>query len=171
MKLCLSLVLILLFGSVFTSRILAQDPPTSPAEAAADLRARLAGVQAQEADLKVRLNQLDEALKPENIEQAFAGIGSTRPEELREQRRRVLTIEKDGVLRQLDILATSRTRLESAIQVADSRAYQQSAQGYSAYAVDVLRMSSITPRRLVIAAASLVVLLGIGGLVILIRRL
>src|SRR6266850_1020011 len=81
MKLRLSIVLVLLFGLLFTSRILAQDPPTIPAEAAADLRARLVEVQAREAERHTRLNQLDEALKPENIERSLAGIGSTRPEE------------------------------------------------------------------------------------------
>jgi hypothetical protein len=169
-KVRFGLVLILLLGALSTSRILAQDQLGTPAEAAADLRARLVVVQSREADLKARLNQLDEALKPENIEQAFAGIGSTRPEELREQRRRELTIEKDGVLRQLDLLATSRSRLETAIQVADNRAYQQSAQGFSANQVDALR-SSVNPRRLVIASAAFFLLLGIGVLVALVRRL
>ena len=171
MKVHFGLVLILLLGSLSTSRILGQDQPATPAEAAADLRARLVVVQSREADLKARLNQLDEALKPENIEQAFAGIGSTRPEELRQQRRRELTTEKDGVQRQLDLLATSRARLETAIQVADNRAYQQSAQGFNANQVDALRMSSVNPRRLVIASAVFFLLLGIGVLVVLIRRL
>jgi hypothetical protein len=170
MKLRLSLILILLFGAVFTSRVLAQEAPRTAAEAAADLRAQLADVQAREADLKARLNQLDEALQPENIERSLAGIGSTRPEELREQRRRELTIEKDGVRRQLELLATSRARLESAIQVADNGAYQQSARGFYGYQFDALRLSSISPRRVVIATVIFFGLLGIGGLAVFIRR-
>ncbi|HEV7473624.1 MAG TPA: hypothetical protein VGN90_06235 [Pyrinomonadaceae bacterium] len=170
MKLRLSLVLILFFGSAFTSRILAQDTPTTPAQAAADLRARLAEVQSREAELQTRLNQLDEALKPENIERSMAGIGSTRPEELREQRRRELTIEKDGVRRQLDLLATNRARLETAIQAADSRAYQESAQGFNATQFISLRMASVSPRRVVIASVVFFGLLGIGALAVFIRR-
>ena len=85
------LFLVLLLGLLFTSRIFAQDSPANPAEAAADLRARLAEVQANEAYGRARLDQLNEALKPENIERSLAGVGSTRPEELREQRRRELT--------------------------------------------------------------------------------
>src|SRR6266850_5935379 len=171
MKLRLSIVLVLLFGLLFTSRILAQDPPTSPAEAAADLRARLVEVQAKEAERHARLNQLDEALQPGNIERSLAGIGSTRPEELREQRRRELTIERDGVRKQLDLLATSRARLESAIQTADNLAYHQSAKGFAGYQVNALRMYFVNPRRLVIASVTFLGLLAIGGLVAFIRRL
>jgi uncharacterized protein YlxW (UPF0749 family) len=170
MKLCLSIVVVLLFGLPFTSRILAQDQPSAPAEAAADLRARLVEVQASEADRQTQLIQLDEALKPENIERSLAGIGSTKPEELREQRRRELTIERDSVRRQLDLLATSRARLESAIQVADNRAYQQSAQGFPANQVNAMRMYFVNPRNLVIASITVLVLVAIGGLLALIRR-
>ncbi|MCA1575348.1 MAG: hypothetical protein LC770_12595 [Acidobacteria bacterium] len=67
-----------------------------------------------------------EYLKPENIEKGLAGIGSTRPEELREQRRRQLEIEKKSVQTRLDQLATSRTRLEGIVQ-ADAAAYHSSA--------------------------------------------
>ena len=169
MKLGLSLVLIILSAALFTPPILAQDSPTA-AEAAADLRTRLSEIQAREAALQVRLEQLEEALRPENIERSFAGIGSTRPEELREQRRRELTIERDGVRRQLDLLATSRGRLESAIQSADNRAYQQSAQGLALNQVGTVRMYSAVTRRLLIAAATAFGLLVIFGVIALIRR-
>ena len=170
MKVRLSLVLVLLFGLPFTSQVFAQEPSTGPAGAAADFRAQLAEVEARQADLQARLNLLDEALKPENIEHSLAGIGSTRPEELREQRRRQLTIERDGVSKQLDLLATSRARLESAIQLADNRAYQQSAQGFSGNQVGFTSLYAVNPRRLVMICAVVFVLLGIGGLVALIRR-
>ena len=170
MKVSLNIVLVLLFGLLFTSQMVAQEPSTGPAESAADLRVRLAEVQLRQADLQARLNQLDEALKPENIEHSLAGVGSTRPEELREQLRRQLTIERDGVNRQLDLLATSRTRLESAIQIADNRAYQQSAQGFSGNQVGFTSLYAVNPRRLVMICAVVFVLLGLGGLVVLIRR-
>jgi hypothetical protein len=91
------------------------------------LRAQLADVQTQQANLQMRLAQLEEALKPENIANSLAGVGSTRPEELREQRRRQLEKEKAGVTAQLDVLAVSQRRLESAVAEADALAYQQSA--------------------------------------------
>jgi hypothetical protein len=97
------------------------------AEVAAGLRAQLAEVKAQQADLQQRLLTLDEALKPENIQNSLAGVGSTRPEELREQRRRQLEKEKAGVVAQLERLAASERRLENAVAAADAAAYQQSA--------------------------------------------
>lgn len=117
----------LLLALSFTPNILAQEG-SSPAERADRLRLQLIEVQSKEESLQLRLDQLEEDLKPENIERAFAGIGSTRPEELREHRRRQLTIEKDSVQAQLRILETSKLRLESAIAAADIEAYHASAQ-------------------------------------------
>lgn len=99
----------------------------SAAESAETLKAQLLEVQAHEADLRTRLQQLDESIKPENIERSLAGVGSTRPEELREARRRQLNIERDGVLAQLKTVETSRTRLETALANAEALAYQESA--------------------------------------------
>jgi hypothetical protein len=107
----------------------AQDSK-SAAENAENLKLQLLDLSVREDSAKLRAQQLDEALKPENIQLALAGVGSTRPEELREQRRRQLTIEKNGVTAELEILAAQRTRLETAIAAAESEAYQQSAQGY-----------------------------------------
>jgi len=116
----------LLFAFIVTTQ--AQQPSTA-AESAEKLRAQLIEVQQKEQDLQARAQQLDEALKPENIERSLAGIGSTKPEDLREQRRRQLQIERDGITSQLKLLETSRTRLEAAIRDADARAYQDSARG------------------------------------------
>src|SRR5205823_3361221 len=66
-------------------------------ERAANLRAQLVEAQARQAELQTRLQQLEENLKPENIERSLAGVGSVHPEELREARRRQLEIEKRGV--------------------------------------------------------------------------
>ncbi|CAN5866183.1 hypothetical protein BH18ACI4_BH18ACI4_26050 [soil metagenome] len=96
-------------------------------ERAARLRQQLADVQAKQTELQTRLQQLDEDLKPENIEKSLAGVGSTQPEELREQRRRQLDIEKKSVQTRLDQLAISRTRLETGIVQADTAAYHSSA--------------------------------------------
>ncbi len=110
----------------FSSAVQAQQA-SSAGEAAERLRAQLLEIQTKEAALQERAEYLDEALKPENIERSLAGIGSTRPEELRETRRKNLQIQRDGVTAQLRVLETSRLRLEAAILDADARAYQQSA--------------------------------------------
>ena len=111
----------------FTTNAYAQEQTETAAESLEKLRAQLIEVQGKEEDLRARVQQLEESLKPENIERSLAGVGSTKPEELREARRRQLTIERDGLLAQLRIVETSRQRLETAIANAEARAYQQSA--------------------------------------------
>lgn len=117
---------LVLLVSIFTVTTNAQES-SSAAESVEKLRAQLLEVQGKEEALRARARQLDESLKPENIERSLAGVGSTKPEELRELRRRQLTIEKDGVQAQLNILETSRQRLETAIANAEARAYHESA--------------------------------------------
>lgn len=119
-------LLLLLFVITFAGVGYAQEGE-SAAESAERLKFQLLEVQAREADLRARLQELDESIKPENIERSLAGVGSTRPEELREARRRQLSIQRDGVLAQLQTLESSRTRLETAIANAEALAYQQSA--------------------------------------------
>ena len=97
----------------------------STQERAARLRAQLTDLQAQQADLQSRLAQLDEDIKPENIERSLAGIGSTHPEDLREARRRQLEIQRKGIQSQLDNLATTRERLVAAIATADAQSYRE----------------------------------------------
>ncbi|PYS33395.1 MAG: hypothetical protein DMF75_09510 [Acidobacteria bacterium] len=86
----------------------------------AQLHAEMRDVQAKEAELQARLEDINYALKPENIERATAGYGSTHPEEVREQRRKQLEAEKQRVQGQLDHLAASRASLEQAIAAAES---------------------------------------------------
>lgn len=101
--------------------------PASAAQQVESLRAQLGDVQKREEELQTRMRQLDEELRPENIERYFALNGSTRPEEQREQRRRQLERQKAGVQSQLDQLAQSRTRLETTIATAEAAAYRESA--------------------------------------------
>ena len=147
----------------------AQDKP-SFAETVENLKLQLIEVKAREDDLKLRVQQLDENLKPENIERSLAGVGSTRPDELREQRRRQLTVEKTGVVAQLEETAAQRSRLEAALAAADVEAYQQSAKGNTAVQNEMLgSQSPITFRWLLLA--TLVVVVGIGVSIMLVLRL
>ncbi|MEP6635835.1 MAG: hypothetical protein ABJB97_03855 [Acidobacteriota bacterium] len=97
------------------------------AERAVSLHQQLADVEAQQRTLQTRLQQLEEDSKPENIEKSLAGVGSTKPEELREQRRRQLETEKNNVQLQLTKLATSKSRLETGVAQADADVYHASA--------------------------------------------
>ncbi|HKC64642.1 MAG TPA: hypothetical protein VKB86_13460 [Pyrinomonadaceae bacterium] len=84
------------------------------------LRAQLRDVQSKEADLEAHMEQVDFDLKPENIERSVAAYGSTHPEEARDARKRALENEKNRTKSQLDLMQTSRQRLESAIASADA---------------------------------------------------
>ena len=142
------------------------------AEKSATLRLKLLDVQTKEAELQERVLQLDEDLKPENIERSLAGIGSTRPEELREARRRQLQIEKDSLITQLGLLAKSRASLEAAIATADAEAYHQSAKGMSAATLDqsLITQFSPLPKLMTLLILALLPVLGLAGLVLVIRR-
>jgi hypothetical protein len=115
---------ILLLSGLFATTVFAQP---GAQEIAANLRLHLSEVEVRQAEMQARDEQLEEDLKPENIEQSLAGIGSTHPEILREQRRRQLEIARARVRVQLDELDRSHTRLEAAIAEADAVAYWQSA--------------------------------------------
>ena len=152
-----NLLVVLLFLTFISIPAYAQEP-SSAAESAEKLRLQLIEVQAQEDSLRARAEQLDEALKPENIERSLAGIGSTRPEELREARRRQLQKERDGIAAQLQTLETSRLRLEAAIRDAETRAYHESAGGGAAPMGDMLVAQSAWGRRWLVSGS-------VGGVV------
>lgn len=84
------------------------------------LRAQLRDVQSKEADLEAHMEQVNFDLKPENIERSVAAYGSTHPEEARDARKRALENEKNRTQSQIDLMVTSRQRLESAIASADA---------------------------------------------------
>ena len=86
---------------------------------AESLRAQLREVLEKSSNLQARVEEIDYAVKPENIERSVGVYGTTRPEELREARRRQLESERTRLQTQLATLETSRVRLELAIATAD----------------------------------------------------
>lgn len=106
---------------------------TRAEQRAEQLRSQLMDVQAKIADFEAKLEAIDFALKPENLESAAAGYGSTRPEQIREMRKKQLEGEKSRVTAQLKLAETSRSRLELATSNADAE-------------VDLLR-AKLTQRR------------------------
>ena len=126
MRFHVQIMLFLAICLAASAHVAAQNP--SAAQQVDELRFQLADTQVRQAELEARLRELDESIKPENIERSLAGVGSTRPEELREQRRRQISAERDGVRAQLKLLAISRQRLEQSIRTAEALAYQQSAE-------------------------------------------
>src|SRR6185437_14276017 len=67
---------------------------TRAEQRAEQLRMQLVDVQSKIADLEANLEQIEYALKPENIDRATQGYGTVHPEEAREARRRQLESQK-----------------------------------------------------------------------------
>jgi len=113
-----SIVLVFAFAFIVTAQEI-----NSADDKIANLKQQLMEIEWIKTDAQIRLEELDEQLKPENIERAVAGIGSTHPEELREYRRKVLTIERDGIQTQLDLLEEKHAQIKGAIAAAEYVAY------------------------------------------------
>jgi len=142
MKSAMIIFVMILATSCFSSTAYSQTKQ-SAVETVQDLKLQLIELDARQETAKLQGQQLEEALKPENIERSLAGVGSTKPEELREQRRRQLLIEKKAADAQLEQLTLKRTQLETALSAAEVQAYQQSADGPRVE--NSLRVASITP--------------------------
>ena len=108
----------------FGIECVAQEPASDRGE---ELRMQLLEIDGRQNELKIRLLEIEENLKPENIARSLAGVGSTRPEELRAERRRQLEVERNYFKQQIDLLDKQRSRIQSAILRADNEAYLQSA--------------------------------------------
>ena len=93
---------------------------TRAEQRAEQLRSQLIEIQAKIADFEAKLEQIEWALRPENIENSTAGYGSTRPEAARDARRKQLEAERGRLIAQLKLAQTSRTRLEVAVGNADA---------------------------------------------------
>jgi len=83
------------------------------------LRRQLIDLIEKDTSYKSRLTQMDEDLRPENIERSMVGIGSTRAPEMRDTRSRVLQNEKRGIESVLAVTSQSRIRLEEDVRQAD----------------------------------------------------
>jgi hypothetical protein len=95
------------------------DLLTRTEERAGVLRKQLIETIEKETALKSRLAQIDEEVRPENIERSMSGIGTTRTSELRDTRRRVLENERKGLESLLVLSTQGRLRLEEDVRQAD----------------------------------------------------
>lgn len=93
---------------------------TRAEQRAEQLRSQLIDVQSKIADFESRIEQLDYALKPENVERSTQGYGTVHPEEARDSRKRQLESERARVQTQLKLTENSKTRLEVAVANADA---------------------------------------------------
>lgn len=84
------------------------------------LQKELADISARETSLQNRLDEIAPQLRPDQIEQARAGVGSMRPEEDREAMKQRLTNEKRRIQTQLDQFQQNRVRIQSSISSAEA---------------------------------------------------
>ncbi len=93
----------------------------SRAESRAEsLRKQLFEMIEKENSVKTRLEQIQYDARPETIDRNVAMIGSLRPEEIRDQRKKSLEAEKGNLESLLTQIQTSRTTLESNVERADA---------------------------------------------------
>lgn len=83
-----------------------------------NLLAQMVAVGEKEAALQGRLEEINEQVRPENLEQ-LPIAGSLRPEQVREAARLRLTNEQNRVRSQLELLQQSRARLQSSLSVTE----------------------------------------------------
>jgi phosphoenolpyruvate-protein kinase (PTS system EI component) len=83
------------------------------------LRRQLLELIEKETLYRARITQIDEDMRPENVERALNPYGTTRTAELRDTRRRVLETDRRGYQTLLALATESRTRLEEEVRQAD----------------------------------------------------
>lgn len=117
----------------------------------AALKQQLLDIESKETPIRMRLEELDEQLKPGSIERELAGIGSTRPEELREHRRKLLTIERNGLQTQLDLWEQERARIEAEIAATETQAAPS--EPMTQMSLRELRLAKLPLEKLLVAIA------------------
>ena len=104
-----------------TSRVSSHFALLTQAEQRAEmLRRNLIELTEKETHYQTRLAQIEEDMRPENIERTLNPYGTTRTAELRDTRRRVLDSERRGYQNLLMITSASRTRLDEEVRQADA---------------------------------------------------
>ena len=83
------------------------------------VQAQLRETLEKEANLQARIEQIDDAMRPENLNRQVALVGTFRPDEERDRLRRQYENEKSRVQSLLDVNAKQRQRLEASLASAD----------------------------------------------------
>jgi exonuclease VII large subunit len=94
------------------------DRLTKEEQRVENLQAQLLETAEKEAGLQTRMDELNEQLRPENIDHLQV-LGSLRPEQVRDATRRRLTGEKQRLQSQLDLLQQNHKRLQASVTVND----------------------------------------------------
>jgi chromosome segregation ATPase len=85
------------------------------------LRKQLFELTERETTLRNRLVQIDDDLRPENIERAVSLVGTTRTVEMRDTRRRLLENDRKGYEALFNQTSQARQQLEDVVRQADAQ--------------------------------------------------
>ncbi|MCA1815317.1 MAG: hypothetical protein LC746_02705 [Acidobacteria bacterium] len=94
---------------------LIQERLTRAEQRVEQLQSQLSDVMEKEANLQARVEQLDDAMRPENLDRAVATVGTFRPDEARDALRRQYDNEKKRVQAQLEVQNTRHQQLEKSL--------------------------------------------------------
>ncbi len=95
------------------------DILTRAEQRAETLRKQLFEMIEKESQIKTRLDQIENDIRPEMIERSVALVGTLRPEELRDQRRKTLEVDRRNLQRLLTDIQNTRSSLDLNLQKAD----------------------------------------------------
>ena len=84
------------------------------------LRRQLLDLIEKETAYRSRIAQIDEDIRPDNVERALNPYGTTRTVEARDTRRRILENDRRGFENLLTLVSQSRIRLEEDVRQADA---------------------------------------------------
>lgn len=96
------------------------DILTKSEQRADNLRKQLFEMIEKESSIRTRVDQIDNDMRPETLERSLAIVGSLRPEQLREQKRRSLELEKANLQVLLTEVQKNRNNLEQNLLRADA---------------------------------------------------
>ena len=96
------------------------DILTKSEQRAEGLRKQLFDMIEKESNIRGRIDQIDNDMRPETLERSLAIVGSLRPEELRAQKRRSLELEKRNQEALLIEVQKNRNNIEQSLQRADA---------------------------------------------------
>jgi hypothetical protein len=95
------------------------DILTRAEQRAESLRKQLYEMIEKENTIKTKLDQIESDIRPEIIQRQVAMAGTLRPEELRDNRRKALEIERKNLQDLLTQMQTTKTSIESSVQRAE----------------------------------------------------
>ncbi|HYJ90838.1 MAG TPA: hypothetical protein VEV84_06000, partial [Pyrinomonadaceae bacterium] len=96
------------------------DILTKAEQRSEDLRKQRFELAEKENSTRLRLDQIDIESRPEMIERSIATVGSLRPEELREAKRKSLEAEKRNLQSLLNDITSTRAALDQSLLKSDA---------------------------------------------------